>query len=39
MGFYSLNPDAMKELQKREDIEPRIVRKILDDNARALYGL
>lgn len=30
---------AMTELQKREDVEPRVVRKILDDNARALYGL
>jgi predicted TIM-barrel fold metal-dependent hydrolase len=30
---------AMKELQRREDVEPRVVQKILDDNARALYGL
>jgi predicted TIM-barrel fold metal-dependent hydrolase len=30
---------AMKELQTREDVEPRVLRKIVDDNARALYGL
>jgi predicted TIM-barrel fold metal-dependent hydrolase len=30
---------AMKEIQKREDVDPRILRKIVDDNARALYGL
>jgi len=30
---------AMTELQRREDIDPQVVRKILDDNARALYGL
>ncbi len=30
---------AMQGLQQREDIELRVVAKILDDNARALYGL
>lgn len=30
---------AMHELQAREDIDPGVVRKIMDDNARALYGL
>ena len=30
---------AMKELQAREDVDARVVDKILDDNARALYGL
>jgi hypothetical protein len=31
--------DAVAVLRSREDVEPRIVEKILDDNARALYGL
>ena len=30
---------AMKEIQAREDVDPRVLRKIVDDNARALYGL
>jgi len=30
---------AMTELQRREDVDPRVIGKILDDNARALYGL
>ena len=30
---------AIKELQAREDLDPRVVQKIVDDNARALYGL
>jgi predicted TIM-barrel fold metal-dependent hydrolase len=30
---------AMKELQAREDVDQRVIHKILDDNARALYGL
>jgi predicted TIM-barrel fold metal-dependent hydrolase len=30
---------AIKELQAREDVDPAVIRKIVDDNARALYGL
>jgi predicted TIM-barrel fold metal-dependent hydrolase len=31
--------NAMRELQAREDVDPRVIGKIMDDNARALYGL
>jgi len=31
--------NAMHGLEAREDIDPRVVAKILDANARALYGL
>jgi uncharacterized protein len=31
--------EAMRRLQQREDLDPRVIAKILDDNPRALYGL
>jgi predicted TIM-barrel fold metal-dependent hydrolase len=31
--------DAIKIFQNRPDVEPAVKRKILTDNARALYGL
>lgn len=31
--------EAIQHLQRRTDVEPRVVKKILDDNPRALYGL
>jgi predicted TIM-barrel fold metal-dependent hydrolase len=31
--------EAIRNLRAREDVEPRIIEKIIDDNARALYGL
>lgn len=31
--------EAMRRLQQREDLEPRVIQKILDSNPRALYGL
>jgi predicted TIM-barrel fold metal-dependent hydrolase len=31
--------NAVRALRARKDVEPRIVEKILDDNARALYGI
>jgi uncharacterized protein len=31
--------DAMTELRARPDVDPRVLGKIVDDNARALYGL
>jgi hypothetical protein len=31
--------EALSTLRKRTDVDPRILSKILDDNARALYGL
>jgi predicted TIM-barrel fold metal-dependent hydrolase len=30
---------AIEELQRREDIDPAVVKKVLEDNARALYGI
>ncbi len=35
----STDLEAIKELQAREDLDPRVIRKIVDDNPRALYGL
>ena len=31
--------EALTHLQERTDIDPRIIRKILEDNPRALYSL
>jgi hypothetical protein len=31
--------DAITHLQERTDVDPRIIKKILDDNPRALYAL
>jgi predicted TIM-barrel fold metal-dependent hydrolase len=31
--------NAMRAIRDRTDVEPRIISKIVDDNARALYGL
>ena len=31
--------EALQNLRKRTDVDPRVIDKILDDNARALYGL
>lgn len=31
--------NAMRAIRNRTDVEPRIIDKIVDDNARALYGL
>jgi predicted TIM-barrel fold metal-dependent hydrolase len=31
--------EALRVIRERGDVEPRIIDKILDDNARALYGL
>jgi predicted TIM-barrel fold metal-dependent hydrolase len=31
--------NAVRGLRARTDVEPRVIAKILDDNARALYGL
>ncbi len=31
--------NAVRALRARSDVEPRVIEKILDDNARALYGL
>jgi hypothetical protein len=30
---------AIQELQRREDVEAKVIHKIMDDNARALYGI
>ncbi|HZT05981.1 MAG TPA: amidohydrolase family protein [Chloroflexota bacterium] len=31
--------EALRHLQERTDVEPTVIKKILDDNPRALYGL
>ena len=35
----STEMEALTHLQERTDVEPRILRKILEDNPKALYGL
>lgn len=35
----STEMEALQHLQERTDLEPGVIRKILDDNPRALYGL
>jgi len=34
-----MNSNAVQPVRNRPDLEPRIVNKIVDDNARALSGL
>jgi predicted TIM-barrel fold metal-dependent hydrolase len=31
--------EALRRFQQRTDLEPRVIKKIVDDNPRALYGL